>query len=192
MQPFQGNVAVITGGASGIGRMLCDELAGRGTTVVEADINEPGAREVAASIRAQGGQARAQQVDVSSEEGVQRLVQDAVAALGSLDYMFNNAGIVIAGDLRDLRAEHRRRMLDVNLWGVICGASAAYAIMAEQEHGHIVNTASLAGLVPDPTDHIYSTAKHAVVGLSGSLRNAAALLGVKVSDVCPSYVQSGI
>ena len=192
MQPFEGKVAIVTGGASGIGRMLCEELAGRGAVVVVTDINEEGAREVASAISGQGGQARAQALDVTDEDGVRRLVAETVAAHDHLDYMFNNAGIVIAGDMRDLRTEHWRRMFDVNLWGVIYGTSAAYAVMAEQGHGHIVNTASLAGLVPDPTDLVYVTTKHAVVGLSTALRPGAALLGVKVSVVCPGYVESGI
>jgi NAD(P)-dependent dehydrogenase (short-subunit alcohol dehydrogenase family) len=192
MQPFEGQVAIVTGGASGIGRMLCEELAGRGASVVVADINEAGATEVASAINGQGGQAQAQVIDVCSEEAVRHLVQDTAAAHGRLDYMFNNAGIVIAGDLRDLRTEHWRRMLDVNLWGVIYGTSAAYTLMAEQGHGHIVNTASLAGLVADPNDLVYTTTKHAVVGLSLSLRPQAAALGIKVSAVCPGYVQSDI
>jgi NAD(P)-dependent dehydrogenase (short-subunit alcohol dehydrogenase family) len=192
MQPFEGKVAIVTGGASGISRMLCEELAGKGAVVVVADINEEGAREVASSICAQGGQAQAQPVDVSSEDGVRRLVRDAAAVHGRLDYMFNNAGIVITGDPRDLHTEHWRRMLDMNLWGVIYGTSAAYAIMAGQGYGHIVNTASLAGLVADPLDLVYTTTKHAVVGLSLALRPEAAHLGIKVSVVCPGYVQSGI
>jgi NAD(P)-dependent dehydrogenase (short-subunit alcohol dehydrogenase family) len=192
MQPFEGKVAIVTGGASGIGRVLCEELADRGAIVVVTDINEEGTREVASSISGRGGQARAQALDVTDEGGVRRLVAETATAHGHLDYMFNNAGIVIAGDMRDLRTEHWRRMFDVNLWGVIYGTSAAYAIMAEQGHGHIINMASLAGLVPDPTDLVYTTTKHAVVGLSTALRPGAALLGVKVSVVCPSYVESGI
>lgn len=192
MLPLEGEIAVVTGGASGIGRMLCEELAARGAVVVVADINEERAREVASSICGQGGQARPQYVDVSNEDGVRQLIQDTVAAHSRLDYMFNNAGISITGDARDLRTEHWRRMLDVNLWGVIYGTSIAYATMADQGYGHIVNTASTGGLLPYPTNLPYSTAKHAVVGLSLSLRPEAAVLGVKVSVVCPGYVQSSI
>jgi short-subunit dehydrogenase len=106
--------------------------------------------------------------------------------------MFNNAGISVAGDARDLRLEHWRRVIDIDLWGVIYGMTAAYAIMVGQGYGYIVNTASLAGLLPFPTNIPYSTTKHALVGLSLSLRAEAADLGIKVSVVCPGYVQSGI
>jgi len=106
--------------------------------------------------------------------------------------MFNNAGITVTGDARDLRLEHWCRVIDVNLWGVIYGTMAAYAIMVGQGSGHIVNTASLGGLLPFSLNIPYATTKHAVVGLSLSLRAEAADLGIKVSVVCPGFVRSGI
>jgi NAD(P)-dependent dehydrogenase (short-subunit alcohol dehydrogenase family) len=160
--------------------------------VIVADINADGAQEVAAAIRRRGGQAAAHTVDVADADSVNQLVQQTVAAHQRLDYLFNNAGIAVTADARDLGLEHWHKVIAVNLLGVIYGVQAAYPIMVRQGYGHIVNTASLAGLLPYPTNIPYATTKHAVVGLSLSLRAEAADLGVKVSVVCPGWVQSGI
>jgi NAD(P)-dependent dehydrogenase (short-subunit alcohol dehydrogenase family) len=192
MTAVQRQVAIVTGGASGIGRALCQALAARGATVIVADINAAGAEQVATAIRQGGGQAAAHQVDVADADSVSRLVEQTVAAHQRLDYMFNNAGIAVTADARDLGLEHWRQVIDVNLLGVVYGVQAAYQIMARQGYGHIVNTASLAGLLPYPTNLPYATTKHAVVGLSLSLRPEAADLGVKVSVVCPGTVRTGI
>jgi NAD(P)-dependent dehydrogenase (short-subunit alcohol dehydrogenase family) len=129
---------------------------------------------------------------VSREHDVLSLVQETAATYGRLDYQFNNAGIAIGGDARDLTTDHWRRVLDVDLHGVLYGTLAAYQIMARQGYGHIVNTASAAGLLPLPFGAPYCTAKHAVVGLSLSLRLEGADLGVKVSAVCPGYVRTRV
>jgi NAD(P)-dependent dehydrogenase (short-subunit alcohol dehydrogenase family) len=182
----------VTGGASGIGRALSIELARLGAIVVAADINTEGAGQTASAIRAAGGRASGVHLDVSSPTGVQELVDETVRDYGRLDYMFNNAGIGTGGEVRDMDLEHWRRVLEVNLWGVTCGTSAAYEEMVRQGFGHIVNTASLAGLIPLPMVAAYCATKHAVVGLSASLRAEAAALGIKVSVVCPGFVETGI
>lgn len=192
MAMFKDQVAIITGGASGIGEAVCQELGLRGSVVVVADINEDCARQVASAITDHGGRAHAVCIDVSEEEQVKRLVDETVAKHGHLDYMFNNAGISIGGDARDLKLEQWRRVIGVDLLGVIYGAHMAYAVMAKQGAGHIVNTASAAGLFPFPTNAPYATTKHAVVGFSLSLRLEAADLGVKVSVVCPGVVRTNI
>jgi NAD(P)-dependent dehydrogenase (short-subunit alcohol dehydrogenase family) len=192
MSAAQRQVAIVTGGASGIGQALCHALAARGAIVIVADINAAGAQDVAAAIRRRGAQAAAHTVDVADADSVNRLVQQTIAAHQRLDYLFNNAGVAVTADARDLRLEHWHRVMGVNLLGVIHGVQAAYPIMARQGHGHIVNVASLAGLLPYPTNLPYTTTKHAVVGLSLSLRAEAADLGVKVSVVCPGSVRSGI
>jgi NAD(P)-dependent dehydrogenase (short-subunit alcohol dehydrogenase family) len=192
VESFNGKVAIVTGGASGIGQELCRELGARGSIVIVADINAEGARQVASTVCQRGGRAYAQNVDVSDEKAVGRLVGETAAEHQHLDYMFNNAGIAVGADARDLHLEHWRRVIDVNLWGVICGTTAAYAIMVGQGYGHIVNTASLLGLLPTPMNIPYSMTKHALVGLSLALRAEAADLGIKVSVVCPGIVQSGI
>ena len=185
-------VAIVTGGGSGIGEALCRELARRGAQVVVADINADDAGRVAAAIADNGGQATASTVDVAREQDVRRLVQDTASAYGHLDYLFNNAGIAIGGEARYLTLDHWRRVLDVDLYGVLHGTLAAYPIMVRQGFGHIVNTSSSAAFFPVPGNAPYSTAKRAVVGLSLSLRLEGASLGVKVSCVCPGFVRTNI
>ncbi len=185
-------VAIVTGGGSGIGEALCHELARRGTRVVVADINAADAGRVTAAITRGGGQAEARTVDVAREQDVRRLVEDTAAARGRLDYLFNNAGIAIGGDARDLTLDHWHRVLGVDLYGVLHGMSAAYPIMASQGFGHIVNTSSAAAFFGASGNAPYCTAKHAVLGLSLSLRAEGADLGVKVSCVCPGFVRTNI
>ncbi|MCP4428094.1 MAG: SDR family oxidoreductase, partial [Chloroflexi bacterium] len=162
MNHFKDKVAIVTGGASGIGRAVCRALGHReAAAVIVADINAEGARQTAASITAAGGHAYAAGLDVSQAEAVQNLVDETVSTHGRLDYMFNNAGIGIIGDTRDMELEQWQRLLDVNLWGVIYGTTSAYQVMVKQGFGHIVNTASAGGLFPLPFGTAYATSKYA-------------------------------
>ena len=192
MSVFKDKIAIVTGGASGIGAALARELGRRGAVVVLADVQIDAALGVAAKITASGGRAAAQYLDVTDGEAVQRLVARVAAEQGRLDYMFNNAGIAIVGEFRDLPAADWKRILDINVNGVFAGTAAAYALMIRQGAGHIVNTASVAGLVPAPGLAAYCASKHAVVGLSTSLRAEAAEYGVKVSAVCPGFIRTPI
>src|ERR1041385_9010548 len=124
MNKLTHRVAVVTGGASGLGRALCGQLAIDGAFVMVADINIGKAEEVAAAIRQRAGRAAAAPLDVSSEADVQKVVCNAVTTHGRLDYMFNNAAVAIVGKLRDGNAADFRRVVDVNLFGVVHGALA--------------------------------------------------------------------
>jgi NAD(P)-dependent dehydrogenase (short-subunit alcohol dehydrogenase family) len=187
---FRGAVAIITGGASGIGKALAEELAKRGCEVVLADRQIERAGEVAAEIRSAGGRATAIEADVTDFPAIERLVNGTAQRTGRLDYMFNNAGIGIGGLAADFAIADWNEIIDVNLRGVIHGAHAAGMVMLRQGYGHIVNTSSLAGLMPSPGTTAYSTTKHAVVGLSKGLRGEMAHAGVRVSVLCPGVVRT--
>ena len=189
---FDGAVAIMTGGASGIGRALSEALGRRGASVVLADRQVALAQEVAAGIQERGGKASAVELDVTDFPAVDQLVRATTQAQGRLDYMFNNAGIAIGGEVRVCQIEDWDNVLNVNLHGVVNGVQAAYPIMLSQGYGHIVNTASMAGLLPMPTAVSYAATKHAVVGLSKSLRVEAASYGVRVSVLCPGFIRTPI
>ncbi len=189
---FDGAVAIVTGGASGIGRALSEALGRRGASVVLADRQTELAQEVAAGIQEKGGKASAVELDVTDFPAVDRLVRATAQAQGRLDYMFNNAGIAIGGEVRVCQIADWESVLNVNLHGVVNGVQAAYPVMLDQGYGHIVNTASMAGLLPMPTAVSYAASKHAVVGLSKSLRVEAASYGVRVSVLCPGFIRTPI
>jgi NAD(P)-dependent dehydrogenase (short-subunit alcohol dehydrogenase family) len=190
LRAFAGAVAIVTGGASGIGRALAEALAGRGAAVVIADLQDDLACDVVARIRSAGGQATATHVDVRDFEAIELLIQDTWKEHGRLDYMFNNAGIGVVGPVKEYELEDWYRVIDVNLRGVVSGVHAAYPLMVRQGFGHIVNTASMAGLVPAPGTVSYAASKFAVVGLSTSLRCEAAAAGVRVSVLCPGVIRT--
>ena len=192
IRTFNGATAIVTGGASGIGQALAKELAKHGCEVVLADLQIQRGEEVASGIRASGGKVQALKVDVTDFLAVDQVVQSTFEQTGRLDYIFNNAGIGIGGNVNDFSIEDWKQILDVNLRGVINGVQAAYPIMANQGFGHIINTASMAGLTPSPGVIAYATTKYAIVGLSKSLRAEAASLGVRVSVICPGVIRTPI
>ncbi len=182
---FAGATCVVTGGASGIGRAVAGVLAGAGAVVVLCDLDADKVRDAA---RALGGTAAV--VDVTDADAVAALVETTVSEHGRLDFLFNNAGIGAFGPAEQVDLATWRRVVDVDLLGVVNGVAAAYPVMIRQGAGHLVNTASLAGLIPTPLLAAYAAAKHAVVGLSLSLRVEAAAHGVAVTAVCPGPVDT--
>lgn len=155
-----------------------------------ADIDAEGAEAEASALRAKGWEAVARTVDVTDAEAVERMVAGVERRWGQVDFLFNNAGIVYIGELLDMGDDAWRRTIDVNLWGVVNGVRAAYPRMVKQGSGCIVNTASIAGLGPAPGFTIYAASKHAVVGLSQSLRAEARKYGVQVNVLCPGFIST--
>jgi NAD(P)-dependent dehydrogenase (short-subunit alcohol dehydrogenase family) len=184
-----GKQAIVTGAGSGIGAALCRALIAAGADVVCTDIDGDAAERTAAAL---GAKARAARLDVTDAPAVQAAVDGVVSRAGRLDLMFNNAGIVWGGDTELLTLDQWNAIIDVNIRGVVHGVAAAYPLMVRQGHGHIINTASMAGLTAAGQVTSYVMTKHAVVGLSLALRSEAAGRGVKVLAVCPAAVETPI
>ncbi len=186
---FRGRTALVTGGASGIGAALTKALVGAGSRVVCTDLDGAAASDVAA--RAAGpGSASGAALDVTDAAAVQAAVDDLVDDTGRIDLLFNNAGILFGGPTEQLTLGQWNLIIDVNLRGVVHGVAAAYPHMIAAGRGQIVNTASLAGLVPGGLVTSYSATKHAVVGLSLALRSEALAHGVGVTVVCPGVIET--
>jgi NAD(P)-dependent dehydrogenase (short-subunit alcohol dehydrogenase family) len=192
VRTFAEGVALVTGGASGIGAALGRELARRGALVVLADRDGEAARAEAARISAAGGQAEAATLDVRDAAAVDALVAEAFARHGRIDYLFNNAGIAVGGEVRDLTLEDWRQAVEVNLMGVVHGVQAAWPRMIEQGFGHVVNTASMAAFLATALAAPYGATKSAVVGLSRALRVEGASHGLRVSVLCPGVIRTPI
>ena len=139
-----------------------------------------------------GASVEARRADVRDLDAVRAVVDETVAGHGAIDVLVNNAGISMGGPTHEMSAAHWDRIIDVNLRGVVNGLLAAYPAMVAQGHGHILNTASGAGLVGPPLVVGYATTKHAVVGLTTTLRPEAARHGVRVSVLCPGSVETPI
>lgn len=196
MKEFRDRVAVVTGGASGIGRAMAQRFAREGMKVVLADIEQGALERAADAMRSEGATVLPVRTDVSKAEEVERLADAALRQFGSVHIVCNNAGVVPPGGfVWDATLADWQWVLGVNLWGVIHGVRVFVPIMLKQgTEGHIVNTASMAGLITGPFLGIYSVTKHAVVALSESLYHEFNLTGAKlrVSVLCPAWVNTNL
>jgi short-subunit dehydrogenase len=192
MNIFEGKVAIVTGAGSGIGKGLAEELARRGAHVVISDINAERITKVADGIVKANGKVTASTLDVSQYDAVKKNIDDTYAAHGRIDFIFNNAGTAVGGPAKDVTIDDWRKVIDINLYGVVHGSSVAFPIMMKQGFGHIINIASIEGLTPFPNSASYAASKHGVVGLSSALRVEGADYGVNVSVVCPAYIKTAI
>ena len=193
MDSFKDKVAVVTGGGSGIGRALALSLAREGARVVLADLDEAAMDGVARQARGHGVETLAVRTDVTELAQVQALAERAWKAFGAVHVLCNNAGVAAWGGLE--KATHRdwQWVLGVNLWGVIHGIEAFVPRMiAGGQRGHIVNTASMAGLIASQGLGVYNTSKYAVVGLSETLAKDLKPHGIGVSVLCPMGVETRI
>jgi NAD(P)-dependent dehydrogenase (short-subunit alcohol dehydrogenase family) len=189
MQDLEGKVAVVTGAGSGIGEGIARAVAAAGMKVVVADIDESKANTVAEDL---GGDALACGVDVSRLASVEALRDRALQHFGGVHLLCNNAGVWIGALMADADIKDWQYLIDVNLYGVIHGVKAFLPLMLEQEEGHIVNTASMGGLISGPPEGLYTTTKFAIVGLSEALLMETADKGVGVSVLCPGLVNTNL
>ena len=186
---------MVTGGASGIGRAMAEAFVGEGMRVVLADVEAPRLEEAAEALRAKGARVLAVRCDVSRGDEVEALAERAWSELGRVDVVCNNAGVASGGPLWLHTAADWEWVLGVNLWGVIHGVRVFVPRMLQQGgEGHVVNTASMAGLVTGPFMGMYNVSKQGVVALSETLHKDLALAGasVHVSVLCPGFVRTGI
>jgi short-subunit dehydrogenase len=186
---FEDKSVLVTGAAAGIGRALALEFCRQGALVYAADIQLEKLQTLK-DVAEGSGSITGLSLNVTDPtqfaSAFERIQQDR----GTLDYVINNAGIVVGGDFRETSVAEIEKITQVNYWGTVYGTKQAYDIMTRQGSGHIVNVASPAGVLPVPLSTAYCATKHAVVGLSHSLRAEGALYGVKVSVVLPGMVKS--
>ena len=193
MQDFKGRVAVITGAAGGIGGALARALAARGARLALADLDEAGMDLLAKDLEATGTEVISVHTDVRSEESVEALAREVESRLGGVHIVCNNAGIATAGELASVPAEEWKRAMDVNFWGVVNGVrSFVPRLIARDEGGHVLNTASMAGLTGMQFMGVYSASKFAVVGLSEALVRELAPHGIGVHVLCPMMVDTNM
>ena len=194
MQELGGKVAVITGGASGIGRAMAQRFAAEGMKLVLADIDEVTMRSTYAALAEGGADVHTVVCDTSSEVEVQSLADEAVRRFGGAHVLCNNAGVVGKGDAWRGPMANWQWVVGINLYGVVHGIRAFLPILEDQGEGHIVNTASMAGLVAVPGEAPYNVTKAAVVALSEGLFIELATTGspVRVSALCPGFVKTNL
>jgi len=188
---FKGKTAVITGASTGIGFGLSKRLLEHGAHVWLSSRTPANVKAAQDKLAEFEDRAHFDVIDVSDADQVTNYI-NAIAGKGRIDYLFNNAGIGWGAPIRTANLETWRRIIDTNLWGVINGVDAVLPIMSRQGSGHIVNTASILGLIPGVYQSIYSATKYAVVGLSEALRYELASDGILVSAVCPGAVATNI
>jgi len=191
MGHFTGNVAVVTGAASGIGRGICEALCAQGAVVYATDVEAEALETLVPATRGDG-ELRAVVLDVTKEPDVAALIRNVRDEHGRLDLMINNAGVGLVGDFRLLDLDDMRRTTDVNLWGVVYGTRSAYEVMVAQGHGYILNVASAAGLLAPPAMSASNVTKAGVVSLSESLYAEYKSLGIRVAVLCPTFFKTNI
>ncbi|MXY36774.1 MAG: SDR family NAD(P)-dependent oxidoreductase [Dehalococcoidia bacterium] len=194
MQELNGKVAVITGGGSGIGRCMALAFADEGMDIAIGDIEAGPGEAVTEEVRAKGRRAISVTCDVTDLDSVRALAETTKAELGAYHVVCNNAGVISGGPTTEMSAAEWDWVLDVDLQGVVNGVIAFLPGLVEQGEGHIVNTASIAGLVPMAAPGVinYTTAKYGVVGITETLHDELAPTGVGASALCPGVVNTRI
>lgn len=193
MDAFRDRVAVITGGAGGIGMAMARAFAARGAKLVLADLDEEALRKSVAELTGAGAQAHGVRTDVTRLDSVQALAAAARAKFGGAHIICNNAGVATFGEIRQASHQDWVFTMNVNFWGVVHGIETFLPLLTEQgQGGHFVNTASMAGLIGMRWLGIYSASKFAVVGMTEALHRELVPLGIGVSVLCPMIVDTQI
>ncbi len=187
---FNNKVIVITGGASGIGKSIAMQLAALGGKIIIVDRNVKAGTKLVKNLFLKDQDAVYRNVDMTDVAEVEELFKYITADYGQIDYMFNCAGIFMAGEIRDTPLVNWETTINNNIWAVNNGTHFAYQEMLKQGNGHIINIASAAGLFPVPIMGIYGASKFAIVGITHELRNEAKDFNIKVSAVCPTVVNT--
>ncbi len=193
MHELGGKVAVVTGGGSGIGLATAEALAAAGMDVLIADVQAGVLGPAADRVSAHGGRVSTAVCDVADRSAVEALAEQAWDELGGCHVLFNNAGVAVSGPLQEMSHDDWRWVIDVDLWGVIHGIESFVPRMIEQnDGGHVVSTASFAGLVPNEGLGVYCVAKYGVVALMECLRRDLKPHGIGSSVLCPMRVATNI
>ena len=192
MKELKGKVAAVTGAASGLGRAMALAFADQGMHVALGDVADTS--DVFAAVEAKGVSALAMKLDVSKPQEVEAFAELIDKDLGGAHVVCNNAGVSPLGAAWEMSLDDWRWIVDVNLWGVIHGVRSFVPRLLKRNEGHIVNTASVAGIINPPGSSAYNVTKHAVVALSETLHHDLRERGsaVGVSVLCPAYVPTGI
>jgi NADP-dependent 3-hydroxy acid dehydrogenase YdfG len=189
MALFTNKVAIVTGAASGIGLGISQEVSRQGGTVVLLDIDADRLKSASASMQ---GSHQCRTIDVTDFEILKKNFDEIRTQFGRIDFLFNNAGIGGTLPFEDATMEHWKKIIDLNVYGVIHGMTAVLPIMREQTCGYIVNTSSIAGLIPFPGQTLYNTTKFAMMGLSLTVEAELKKYNINITSICPGMVHTRI
>ncbi len=189
---YKDKVCIVTGANSGIGYAISEELLKRGAIVYMAGRSREKVAKAADQLSAHGDRVRPLVVDVTKQEQVQKGIEDTAAEAGRLDLLFNNAGVGGTIPFEKATLEDWKAIIDTNIWSVVYGVHAAVPIMLKQGFGHVVNTSSIAGIVPPPFQALYSLTKYGVTGLTECLKYEYAEKGLHFSTICPANIATPI
>ena len=189
---LQGQVAAVTGAGSGMGRALARRLAQAGCHVAISDVDADGLAKTAAELKPTGVDVHATPVDVADRTAVEAWAADTAQRFSRVNYVFNNAGVSVTGNVEVLGIKDFEWLMSINFWGVVHGTQAFLPYLRAASHGHIVNTASIFGVIAVPTQSAYNASKFAVRGFTEALRQELHDSHIGVSCVCPGGVKTNI